>query len=98
MMTSTRTDTPQSWLDARRIEAWAGELRVNVFRLIAILVFYARHLIEYLMAAPGDPVRGTYHLRITAVCVLWSAAAIVLHAMLTKRRVHALLPYGVVAL
>jgi hypothetical protein len=76
---------PDTWHLARRIEAWAGEIRVNLIRIVAIAVFYARHLIELLMAPPGAPVRGVYHLRVTALIVAWAGAACVIHLLLSRR-------------
>jgi hypothetical protein len=34
------------WADARRVEAWAGEVRVNLIRLVAVGVFYGQHLVN----------------------------------------------------
>lgn len=84
------------WDDTRRIEAWAGELRVNVIRLIAIALFYGRHLIEYWMAAPDAKVRGLYHARVTFVCAAWFAVALALHVVLTRRRMPWWLSYAAV--
>ena len=39
-------DEMRSWEAARRIESWAGEIRVNRLRLAAIIVFYVRLLID----------------------------------------------------
>jgi hypothetical protein len=75
-----------AWEDARRVEAWAGEIRVNLVRMLAILIFYARHLIEYARAAPGAPVRGRYHLAVTVIVLAWAAVAIALHLLLSRRR------------
>ena len=56
-----------SWELSRRVEAWAGEIRVNLIRIAAIVLFYGRHLIEVMLAPKDSPVRGEYHLRVTAV-------------------------------
>lgn len=82
-----------SWPDAQRLESWAGELRVNMIRLLALLLFYGRHLIEYWLAAPDAPVRGAYHTRITWLCMFWAGAAIVLHVRLLRRQVTPTLKY-----
>ena len=74
------------WHDARRPEAWAGELRVNLIRLLAIVLFYGRHLVEFALAPTDAPVRGAYHARVTVLVLLWSAAAVVLHVVLARRR------------
>jgi hypothetical protein len=87
-----------TWPDARRPEAWAGELRVNLIRLVAIVLFYGRHLVDFYLASPGSPVRGAYHARVTIVVVAWAAAAILLHVTLSRRRVAESLPYFTVLL
>jgi hypothetical protein len=81
------TDDLRNWEDARRVEAFAGEVRVNLIRLVAIVLFYGRHLVQFFLAAPGDPVRGVYHAQVTIVSLAWAAAVVVLHLMLTRRRV-----------
>jgi hypothetical protein len=74
-------------------EAWAGELRVNLIRLVAIALFYGRHLIEWAMAAKNAPVRGQYHLTVTLAVIVWSFEAAVLHAWLLRRRYDPWLKY-----
>jgi hypothetical protein len=86
------------WRDVRRPEAWAGELRVNLIRLLAIVVFYARHLVEFYAAAPDAPVRGVYHGRVTVTVLLWATAAVVLHLILSRRHLPRALPYAAVLL
>src|SRR5437868_11741663 len=82
-----------AWQLARRAEAWAGEIRVNLIRIAAIVLFYGRHLIEVMLAPKDSPVRGEYHLRVTAVVLVWAALAGVLHVVLTRRRYPAELKY-----
>jgi hypothetical protein len=84
------------WDDVQRVEGFAGEMRMNLVRLIAIAVFYTRHLVEALSAGVNDPVRGVYHTRITWVCLLWLAGAAVLHVWLRRRRVENWLKFAVV--
>ncbi len=74
------------WDDLARVEEWAGELRVNVIRLAGIVLFYARHLVEFATASPGAKVRGPYHLRATVITALWAIIALLLHAHLRRRR------------
>jgi hypothetical protein len=77
-----------NWDDTSRVEAWAGELRVNLVRMIALVIFYARHLIEYFLAAPGSPFRGLYHARVTWVVIAWAVMAIIMHLRLSRRHYH----------
>ncbi len=83
----------QNWLDTQRLEAWAGEIRVNLIRILALVLFYGRHLVEYFIA-PGDAaVRRAYHERITWLCLIWAGAAAALHMRLIRRQVPRELKY-----
>jgi hypothetical protein len=87
-----------AWADVQRVEGFAGETRMNLARLAAIAVFYVRHLVEVIAAAPSDPVRGAYHTRITWICLLWAGAGAVLYLWLRRRRVEPWLKYVVVVI
>jgi hypothetical protein len=72
-----------AWTAARRIEAWAGEVRVNLVRLVAIAAFYGQHLLNlYVFKVPVPP---KYHLAVTGIAVGWTLAALALHAALSQR-------------
>jgi hypothetical protein len=86
-----------TWINARRIEAWAGEVRVNVIRVIALVLLYGRHLIEYWTSPPDAPVRGAYHAQVTWACLSWAATAAALHVLLVRRRVPDWLKYFTVS-
>jgi hypothetical protein len=89
------TDT---WELSRRIEAWAGEIRVNVIRILAIALFYGRHLIEMMLSPKDAPVRGMYHLRVTAVIVAWAGAAAMVHILLSRRHYPPMMKFATAAL
>lgn len=73
------------WLDAARLEGFAAEVRVNRIRLAAILVFYARHLIDvYVARIPAA--MGQYHTVVTGIVIAWTAMAVVLHWRLSRRQ------------
>jgi hypothetical protein len=93
------TDAPTSerWDQVRRVEEWAGEIRVNLIRLAGIVLFYGRHLVEYLLAAPDAPVRGVYHLRVTWLAGAWAAAVVLVRYQLARRVVPAWLKYATTA-
>jgi hypothetical protein len=74
-----------SWEISRRVEAWAGEIRVNLIRIIAIVIFYSRHLIEVMTSPKDAPIRGVFHLRTTAVVVAWAGVAGAVHLILSRR-------------
>ena len=84
---------PDRWDDVRRVEEWAGEVRVNLIRLTGILLFYGRHLVEFFLAAPDAPVRGVYHLRVTWIAAAWAAAVILVRYQLARRLVPWWLKY-----
>ena len=79
------TDTLTLWHDSRRPESWAGEIRVNLVRLLAIALFYGRHLIEVMLSPRDSPLRGRYHLAVTMVVIVWVFEAVVLHLWLSRR-------------
>ncbi len=81
-MTQTSSD---AWELSRHVEAWAGEIRVNLIRIIAIVVFYLRHLIELFLSENDAPVRGIYHLRVTGLVIAWAGIAGVVHLLLSRR-------------
>jgi hypothetical protein len=82
------------WAGARRIEEWAGEARVNLFRLAAILVFYAHHLINVYAVRDDPNIAGAYHLSVTALVIAWSGAVVALYLCLTRRWVPPWLKYA----
>jgi hypothetical protein len=88
---------PDPWDDVRRLEEWAGEVRVNLIRLTGIFLFYGRHVIEYLLASPGDYVRGPYHLRVTWVAAAWAAQVLLVRYQLARRIVPPWLKYATTA-
>jgi hypothetical protein len=50
-------------------ESWAGEIRVNYIRLVAIALFYGQHLL-HLMLNRSESFDASYHLRATVLPVL----------------------------
>ena len=89
--------TSDAWDDVRRLEEWAGEVRVNLVRLAGIVLFYGRHLVEYLLAPADADVRGPYHLRVTWLAAAWAAAVLLTRAQLARRVVPPWLKYATTA-
>jgi hypothetical protein len=85
------------WDDARRLEAWAGETRVNLIRAIALVVFYVHHLINiFVFKDPGfatDKDRNLFHAQVTAIVLAWAVGIFVLHLCLFRRYVPPALPF-----
>ena len=84
------------WHDVSRVESWAGEVRVNLVRLIAIVLFYGRHLVAMFTAGDNSPERGRYHLLVTAITLAWAALAVILHIWLSRRQMPPWLKYAAV--
>src|ERR1700704_1846371 len=86
----------QPWQDARRVETWAGEMRVNLLRLTGIVLFYGRHLAA-LFFSKSELERGRYHIQVTLLAVSWAASVILVHWALSRRIVPWWLKYATTA-
>jgi hypothetical protein len=85
------------WEDARRLESWAGEMRVNLLRTLAVLVFFIYHLVNfYLLRDAGITER--YHYQVTGIFFLWGVLCFAVYHTLVQRYVPAWLKYAVVGL
>lgn len=82
-----------AWADTRRLEEWAGEARVNLIRVLAILVFYANHLLNVYVFRDDPTASGSYHVAVTALTVSWAILAFVIWYLLSRRLVLPLLKY-----
>ena len=76
-------DAKAALAGAEREEAWAGEVRVNLVRLVALTAFYGHHLLNYFVFSRGE-IPAAYHALVTAVAIAWAAGAAVLHAVLSR--------------
>jgi hypothetical protein len=80
------------WAAAERLEGWAGEMRVNVVRVAALIVFYAQHLLNFYVLKEG--MTAEFHTAVTALVLCWSAEVVICHLCLTRRWVPAWLKYA----
>src|SRR5262245_37440921 len=85
------------WEDAQRIEGWAGEIRVNLIRLAALLIFYGHHLVNVFLIQDDPSARGDYHAAVTALVLAWAVAILVVHLCLSRRWVPPALKYATTA-
>jgi hypothetical protein len=85
------------WEDARRVEGWAGEARVNLIRLAALILFYGYHLINVYLSRDDPALAGAYHVWVTALVMVWSVGVVVLWLYLSRREVPPALKYVVTA-
>jgi hypothetical protein len=81
------------WDDARRLEAWAGEMRVNLIRTVSLVAFYGYHLLNLAFFSPGLRNESAYNLAVAIVVLGWLAAIGALHFCLTRRFVPPALKY-----
>ncbi len=72
-----------AWTAAQRVEAWAGEVRVNLIRLVAIAVFFGHHLLNRYVFHIAMP--AGYHAAVAAIAVGWILAALAFHTALSRR-------------
>lgn len=84
-----------AWTAAGRVEAWAGELRVNLIRLIAIAALYGHHLLNRYAFHTELP--EGYHAGVTAIAGAWTLAALALHVGLSRRWNPPWLKFGALA-
>ena len=96
------------WTITERWQNYLGEMRVNAFRLLAILVFYSLHLLNYWNWLPGAEAAdgvwqvatrptAEFHLQATLIAVAWLLMSVAVHVMLINRRFPRWLPLVAVA-
>ncbi|MBC7966311.1 MAG: hypothetical protein H7Z17_10355 [Fuerstia sp.] len=67
------------------IEAWAGEVRVNLIRLAALAMFYGYHVLNAFVFSDDPTLRGRFHQTVSLVVFVWAAGAVLLHFVLVRR-------------
>lgn len=77
-------DPTVRWEDARRVEAWAGEVRVNFIRASAVAAFYGHHLLrQYVLS--GTRTTPEYHQAVTLVTAAFVLMVLALQHALARR-------------
>ena len=71
---------------AMNVEAWAGEVRVNLIRLLGLVVFYSHHLIQYQWIKDDVWRNADYHNAITALVVAWGGMVGLIHLVTMPRQ------------
>ena len=77
-------DPTARWEDARRVESWAGEVRVNLIRTCAVAAFYGHHLLRQFVL-PGDKPTPEYHTAVTLIAAGWVVLVLALAFALRSR-------------
>lgn len=86
-----------AWSTAQRLEGLAGEVRVNLIRLVALVVFYGHHLINVFLVGDNPTLKGDYHAVVTSLVLAWALAVLVIHYCLMRRWIPPALKYFVTA-
>ncbi|HMF19131.1 MAG TPA: hypothetical protein VKE98_18115 [Gemmataceae bacterium] len=97
MSTVPANSVGDAWADARRLEEWAGEARVNLVRVAAILAFYAHHLLNVYVFRDDPTVVGPFHVATTTLTVAWAILAFAVYYLLSQRQVWPGLKYAATA-
>ncbi len=84
-----------AWSAAVRLEGLAGEVRVNLIRLAALVAFYGHHLVNVFLIGDDASLRGRYHDTVTNLVLAWALAVLVIHFCLVRRWVYPFLKYAV---
>jgi hypothetical protein len=63
------------------LEAWAGEIRVNLLRLVGLLIYYAHHLLRYYVLKDDPGLTPEYHQAVTALVVAWGGMVGLIHIL-----------------
>ena len=57
-------------------EAWAGEVRVNMIRLVALTAFYSYHLLHVFAISDDPTLPGSFHQTVSLVVFTWATGAV----------------------
>jgi hypothetical protein len=86
-----------AWTAAQRLEGLAGEVRVNLLRLAALVAFYGHHLVNVFLIGDDPSLRGRYHAVVTTLVLAWALVVLVVHFCLVRRWLPPGLKYAVTA-
>jgi hypothetical protein len=79
--------------DRIALERWAGEARVNLIRLVALLAFYGYHLIDVALSRDDPAYTPDYRAAVAALALAWAGVVVLVHAWLRAGRLPPALPY-----
>src|SRR5262245_15672889 len=85
-------DARWSWFVVSRWQAFDGESRANLLRVVAIILFYAAQLFLYFSFADTQA-EIRFHYVATTVAVIWICVALVVTVCLQRRFFPSYLPY-----
>ena len=83
----------QVWQYVQGVESQAGEIRVQRVRLLAVLLFFANHLIQSVISAWQQPVDFRFQAIVTILAALWLASIVISIAAVKLGRWSLRMPY-----
>ncbi len=86
-----------AWSAAQRLESLAGEVRVNLIRLAALVAFYGHHLVNVYWIRDDPSLQGAYHTVVTCLVLAWAMAVLVIHVCLARRWIPPALKFAATA-
>jgi hypothetical protein len=89
-MTTTAATEPS--VEMERLESWAGEVRVNLIRLVAIVVFYGQHLLNVYWFNPQS-MDTSFHVRVTLLTMSWAIVVAAIYFVHRKGLSHPAIKY-----
>jgi hypothetical protein len=89
--------TDPAWNAAQRLEGLAGEVRVNLIRLAALVAFYGHHLVNVFVIGDNPELKGDYHVVVTSLVLAWALTVLVIHYCLIRRWIPPALKFVVTA-
>jgi hypothetical protein len=85
--------TDPVWRASQRLEGLAGEIRVNLIRIVALAAYYGHHLVNVFLTGDDPSLKGDYHLVVTYLVLAWALAALVIQYCLMRRWIPVALKY-----
>src|SRR5262245_17646546 len=82
---SSATPGERQWFIVSRWEAYAGEQRANLLRLIGIAGFYGVQLISYFFLQDRTPENRAFHILVTVLAIAWAMLALGIYWCLQAR-------------
>jgi hypothetical protein len=78
--------------DPVAVERWAGEVRVNLIRLTALVAFYAYHLFDVYQNRENPAYTPEYRAAVAATAFAWAGVVVIAYAGLRSGRLLVGLP------
>src|SRR4051812_20014777 len=78
-------------------ERWAGEVRVNLIRLVALLAFFSIHIVRSLRISNPPADEMSFQLISAAVALGWGGLVAIVYAILRRHQLPPHLPIITVA-